>query len=435
MNSCWYNNMDSTDLQYYKIINKINPSSTNQLRDSFIQDMVDSYNEAEASVITRFRVLVNTNKGKDVKVNGIPKRVLFKYENSKDTDTSKFVMEVESEIGDVKGGDYIEHYDDKLDKTDTYLVFSKAERKLDSEINYIKYCNHLLKFVVNGEYNEIPVIVTNNTKYTAGISTQVVGITEIDSMFGLVLSWNDIGKKIKTGQRFIINDNAWEVSQIDHVTGQGIASILLITNSKNANDNLELEIADYYLHNYTITLNSTSETLQETSTYQIVPNVTDNGVAITNGNIVYHSSDESICTVDNNGLVTALTIGNCVITATIGNVNTTMNIEVIAKSVVPIVSYGYSWSNGVNLKIYMSSTITLNKTVDSVSSPLVVNYNLDSVGATLLNAGSISITKKSDYSYQVKNVNVSTIKSFVITFTDSTDGTIIATQTISLTGM
>jgi hypothetical protein len=93
------------------------------------------------------------------------------------------------------------------------------------------------------------------------------------------------------------------------------------------------------------------------------------------------------------------------------------------------------WSNGTSLKTYMSSTISLTKNINSVSTLLTVSYTLDDTGTTLLNSGAIIITKKSDYSYQIKNVNVSTVKSFVITFLDSSDGTIITTQQISLNGI
>jgi hypothetical protein len=106
-----------------------------------------------------------------------------------------------------------------------------------------------------------------------------------------------------------------------------------------------------------------------------------------------------------------------------------------------VVSYSCNWStgqttNGVLLKVYSSSTASIKKTIDGViDSSLVANYTLDSIGTSLLSSGSISITKKSNTEFLIKNVNCTTTKSFVITFTDNSDGSTLMTRTIQLSGM
>jgi hypothetical protein len=106
-----------------------------------------------------------------------------------------------------------------------------------------------------------------------------------------------------------------------------------------------------------------------------------------------------------------------------------------------VISYTCNWSigqttNGILLKVYSSSTASIKKTTDGViDSSLVANYTLDSIGTSLLSSGSISVTKKSNTEFLVKNVNCTTSKNFIITFTNNADGSVILNQTVQLTGM
>lgn len=426
----------SNVINYCKTIN--GSLGFNDTKTQFINSMVQDYNEAHENAIYRFDVLINTIDAKDIYVNSSETTIKGVIDTSKkQTADTEIEQTIQVYPNQIKRGDYIKFKMNDTDELRTYLVKSKVDKKNSYDEAVFEECNYTLKWMIGGKYYEMPAIVTNNTKYTLGIKSQSSsGLTEADGMFGAIVSWNEIAKKIPIGERFIVNGQAWEATQLDHSSAPNILSILLGESSKSTEyDDMENEIADAYLYSYEITLNSTSETLVETSTYQIMPTITNNGVLVSNATIIYSSSDETIATVDENGLVTAVSVGNAIITASIGSVSATLDLVVTEKTVEPVISYGYTWSNGTNLKTYMSSTISLTKTINSVSSPLIATYSLDSVGTTLLNAGNITIIKKSDYSYQIKNVNVSTIKSFVITFTDSSGSAVIATQTINFSGM
>ena len=179
----------------------------------------------------------------------------------------------------------------------------------------------------------------------------------------------------------------------------------------------------------------------ENEVYQIVSSVTDKGSLVSNPNVTYVSSDISIATVDNKGIVTALKQGTCTITASIGNVNATLILTITPKVATHTISYSCNWStgqtsNGVALKVYVSSTATCKKILDgNTDTSLLANYTLDSVGSSLLANNSITITRKSNTEFLMKNVSVNTSKSFTLTFADSVDNSIIATQTVNLSGM
>ena len=88
--------------------------------------------------------------------------------------------------------------------------------------------------------------------------------------------------------------------------------------------------------NYKITYNGvTSFDIKDSTTYQLSYTVTNNGSVVENPTITYSSSDETIATVDSNGLMTMLKEGSVDITATAygDTVTTTMTIANSSPSV------------------------------------------------------------------------------------------------------
>jgi uncharacterized protein YjdB len=331
-----------------------------------------------------------------------------------------------------KIGDYVEYLNDiymtttLVDKDNPFFNTSKMKR-----------CNHLLKWVYKGKLYQSPSIVTNATKYTTGIEASGL-IVEVDARYTIDIPYSEETKTIQLGCRFIINNLAWEVTQIDYTTSQGILNLTLAKSSKTSEyDNLELGIADYYLHNYVITLNSTSETLQEGGTYQITTNVTDKGVVVTDVNVTYTSSDDTIAIVDStSGLITAIKEGDAIITASIGEVSSSISLTITTKTTTPVISYGYSFSQGTTIRQYVTSTLVCTETTDSVSTLLNISCTWDTLGQSLISNGKLTVTTKSSSSIAIKNVSVNTNTVIYLTITDSDTNTVIASNIpITLTGM
>jgi hypothetical protein len=331
------------------------------------------------------------------------------------------------------------------------LVYNDANKTyLAKEVqNFTSYpfakseeCNHLFKWMNQGKYFEQLGVANNQTEYTAGIKDQTTaGITEVEAIYHCFLPDNEITRNINLDTRFILNENAWRVTQVDYTSTLGLFQILLGKDSVNNQvDDLKNELADAFSYLYSITLSSTSQILEVSGTYEINATVMNNNKLVSNPNITWTSSATTIATV-NNGLVTAIGVGNCIISANIGSVTATLSLIVNAKTSTNVTSYQCKWStggttDGVSLKTYMSSIASISKTVDSViDSSLDVTYTLDSVGTDLATNKLISITKQSNNTFLVKNLKVNTAKSFNIQFINSADNSVITTQKVSLSGM
>jgi uncharacterized protein YjdB len=342
----------------------------------------------------------------------------------------------------IKQGDYVKFKINDTDTLRTYLIKSQIEKKHGYDEGIFEECNYVLKWMYNGKLYSYPCIVINNTKYTGGTKTEVVGFTETSAMMGILIQKNIDTKTITNNQRILLMDNAWRVTLNDNVTMNGLLSLSLGKDSINIQvDDVENEIADRWANDYSITLSSTTQTLEVGSTYQMNCTVTNNGKQVSNPNITYTSSDTNIATVSDKGLITSLEVGNCNITASIGSVVAILNLTVNSKTSTNVTSYSCDWStgetvDGVSLKIYMSSLAKISKTINSViDSSLDVTYTLNSVGTDLITNKLISITKQSNNTFLVKNLKVNTVKNFNIQFINNSDGSVITTQKVSLSGM
>jgi uncharacterized protein YjdB len=187
-------------------------------------------------------------------------------------------------------------------------------------------------------------------------------------------------------------------------------------------------------HVYTISLAETSKTLNVGDTYNIFATCTDNGSTVSSPVLSFVSSDSNIASVDSNGAVTTIASGSVTITVTYKNVSALVNLTVNTK-VVP--TYTYAFSQGTTIKQFVTSTLTTAKTVSGVvDSTLYIDYSFDSATQTLVSAGKIVVTRKSNSSISIKNASVTTVTNIYLTVTDHADGTkILDSLKITLTGM
>lgn len=94
-------------------------------------------------------------------------------------------------------------------------------------------------------------------------------------------------------------------------------------------------------------------------------------------------------------------------------------------------------SNGYVYRVKEGSTISAIKYINRiVQNDLIIEYQLDSLGQSLLNRNAISIVKKTDSSFTIRNLNIDTLTTFNLTVTDKTTGDkILDNQVITLKGM
>ena len=176
--------------------------------------------------------------------------------------------------------------------------------------------------------NGVPFVVDTATYGEAQGSI----FTQVDGDVIIYTGFNTITSKIKVNDYINAFGNSYQVSN------KFVKENILYIHIKQTTT-----IPD----NYKITYNGlTSFDINDGTTYQLSYTVTNNGSVVENPTITYSSSDETIATVDSNGLMTMLKEGSVDITARYSDASVTTTIT-IADSSVPSVDY--------RMEIYASS--------------------------------------------------------------------------------
>lgn len=155
----------------------------------------------------------------------------------------------------------------------------------------------------------IPFVVVSD-KWTVAHGT----ITQLNGAVALYTGYNSAVENIKVNDSFRGFGNYYKVGN---------------TFKNNNLFYLYLEQTQAPIDNYNIEYTGvTSFDLKDSTTYQLSYTVTNNGSVVENPTIHYSSSDETIATVDSNGLMTMLKEGTVDITArySMASVTTTMTI-------------------------------------------------------------------------------------------------------------
>jgi len=260
--------------------------------------------------------------GKIIKINGESTIGFFKeYDEKKDSNDHKYLF---TYVNTLKQGDIIEALGSQwINISHTVNVNGVYEKGL---IRQIKYS---IKFAMpDGDLYIFPAIIDSRV---LDITTNQY-ISMPDGKIMVTLQENEQSSKLSIDQRFIIMGNAWKIVGIDK------SKIGLITLHcekdmfDTVNDDIINEIADAkkYIHTYTIDiLNGDIINLGIDATLQLEIYCTDNGQIVENPEVTYLSNNESVATVDSNGLVTCHAIGQATITATYKNVSDTIIINVV----------------------------------------------------------------------------------------------------------
>ena len=234
----------------------------------------------------------------------------------------------------------------------------------------------------NVTINGIPYVVDTATygESQGSIFTQVDGDVIIYTGF------NTITNKIK------VNDYIKAFGNSYQVTNRFVKENILYVHIKQTTS-----VPD----NYKIVYNGvTSFDINDGTTYQLSYTVTNNDIVIENPHITYSSSDETIATVDSNGLMTMLKEGSVDIVARYSTASCTTTMTIANSS--PSVDY--------RMEIYASSnTITIGGSYKSLT---VKYYNSE---GTEITSDVIVNKTREDYVWSAwcEGVDLTNDKSFV----------------------
>ena len=279
------------------------------------------------------RVLCSTKKQFDATMNrerivvtdffdsNITYEVFFRRNNRGTNPQGKlklyYAKETPIQIGTIfilKGEIYIVNSKDGIESD---IFFTSMAVKCD--VTFIVKCDR--------EYKDIPLTVVSD-KFTVNHGTiSVVGGTVI-----MYTQDNDIARSIAINNEYYAFGGYYKVG--NNFFNNGLAYFYLERQVMPQDD-------------YAITYNGvTSFDMNDSTTYQLSYTVTNNGNVVENPTIRYSSSDETIATVDSNGLMTMLKEGTVDITATYSMASTTTTMT-ISNSSTPSLDY--------TMEIYASS--------------------------------------------------------------------------------
>lgn len=218
----------------------------------------------------------------------------------------------------------------------------------------IEKCNNTLKWQTSiGEIKEYSCLIADKTSvYSDGINTNKF-ITLGDDQILITIQNNSDTILLEVDKRFMFNHNKndiYKLSKIQSLVQEGILYLTMTKDQYSANDRLDLNLADYVEKTYTIEiLNGAEQTVKYGETLQLNIRVESDGVLVTpTPSLLFETSDGTVCTVDEDGLVLATNdSGSATVTvklASDNNVYATINIKVSPSSVV---NYNYTLTGNV----------------------------------------------------------------------------------------
>ena len=214
-------------------------------------------------------------------------------------------------------------------KGEIYIVNSKDG--IESDIFFTSMavkCDTTFVVKCDREYKDIPLTVVSD-KFTVNHGSV---FNVIDGAVIMYTQDNDIARNIKINNEYYAFGGYYKVG--NNFFNNGLAYFYL-------------ERQQMPQDNYAITYNGvTSFDIKDSTTYQLSYTVTNNGNVVENPTIHYSSSDETVATVNSNGLMTMLKEGTVDITASYSTASTTTTMT-ITNSSTPSLDY--------TMEIYSSS--------------------------------------------------------------------------------
>lgn len=269
-----------------------------------------------------FDMAKNSLEGYDIEINGIPSKVVIveKFSNNLSGDLKRIISDVDR----IKIGDLITH------KQKNWLVIIPEDDNIISQSFVMKLCPSSLKWLnENGQIVEAWFTLKTDVSTTLGIEDgRVISLPQ--ERRNIIISKNVDTEKIIKGKRFIFDNRAWEVKSINGLN-DGLIELILEESQFSEYDNKELRIADYHnnLPSYSISiLNGNFISIRQDEQLQIQVEVKNKDIVIDNPIVTYSVSDESIAMIDENGLLSPISQGQVIVTATFENVSATLTVVI-----------------------------------------------------------------------------------------------------------
>lgn len=318
----------------------------------------------------------------------------------------------------------------------TYLCYDKLNPLTQiPDFKAIRCNNHLTIMLEDGSIIKEPCAIGYEITSTNNNTTKDATVNQRRMV--ILVQGNNNTKDIKLNQRFIFqHKQAYKITEMNVLNQEDYndENVTLYTlyvewSTLSAQDNLELNVADYYQYDYKLSINSTDLSLSNGATGQLTSTVLLNDAETTNVPVQWSTSDVSVVTIDSQGNYHV--IGESGSTASITcsimghtEVSNSIDLSVVATPVV-VKELIVSPSGTISLLQNREQTITYGVYANGVLQPDVVT-----VSPSGANTSNYTIVYGVN-SLTVKNILKSTT-SLTLTFTS---GTMSQVVTIKLGGV
>jgi hypothetical protein len=240
-------------------------------------------------------------KGELVHINGVQQLALIRDATDTIQMTDEKLIRAATPL---HTGDSVDYRDER------YLITSQVDQNEQSCRGRMKKCNQRLALNWGGQVKWFDAVVEARAFSTE--TGKVISIPEGNIL--LIVQDNADTRGITLSQRFYMTHQPFKVTGIDH-TMNGIIQLSCTLDSINtAYDDVENNIADRWkyemAHTYALHIHQgTIAHVPINGTLPLKVTATDNGNEMTNPAITYTSSDPSVISVDQQGQVMGIALG------------------------------------------------------------------------------------------------------------------------------
>ena len=290
----------------------------------------------------------------------------------------------------------------------------------------IEKCNNTLRWIDdNGNLQQFPCVINSLMSFYRNLYTTSIATSQ--ATISMFYQSNQYTRTIAQNRRFIFNGFAYKVEAINNFmnkTADGndspLLELFMIKDEINpATDDVINNIANYNSNLYTITINQSN--FNQTIGFSVTLNTTIklNNNIVTDQPLIWSSSNPSIGSIDSNGDINLLSVGNVTFTATMNNNPLIFASIVVNVEDVPIVvSANVILPNVTRLLQTESSTYTVNKIVNGTA-----NTDTFTIVASGANIAHYSLTVVDGNNFTVLNKGLDSVN-LVITCTNNIDATV-----------
>ncbi|NHN29632.1 Ig-like domain-containing protein [Paenibacillus agricola] len=246
-------------------------------------------------------------KGELIHINGVQQTALIRDAVDKISAADEKIIRAATPI---QTGDFIDY------RNARYLITSEIDHNGQSYRSRIRKCNYTIAVNWNGNVKWFDAIVEGKSfSVDAGIM-----ISMPEGTIHVYLQDNADTRAITLSQRFYNTHQPFKVEGIDRTVNGIIKLSCSLGSISTPYDDVENNMADRWKyeisHTYALTIdNGSSANVMIHDILQLNCTVTDDGDPISNPSITFSSSDPNMVSIDNQGKVMGIEVGEATITA------------------------------------------------------------------------------------------------------------------------